>query len=145
MCGTDIPCANNFNGRYKKICMGKGTYQRSTRSRTDVAKEVFRTSVKEEMTKRDANIARAMAALEAAVDNVGASIAALVDTTMPEATAFRAPTISARNRRLPKEFGLVGDINRVAYRLKLLQAAVDRATRRVCSGAPPAVGTLKRR
>jgi hypothetical protein len=40
------------------------------------------------------------------------------------------PAAASRNRSFPKEFGLAGDISRVVYRLKLLQAAVDKATRR---------------
>jgi hypothetical protein len=111
--------------------MGKSTYQRSDRGRTDVANPLVRTSVQEQMGKRDTDILRAMQSLEAAAQSVALSIAALAESATPHDNVFRPPTLSGRNRRLPKEFGLAGDIGRVAYRLRLLQAAVDRATRRL--------------
>ncbi|WGT63724.1 hypothetical protein [Variovorax paradoxus] len=113
-----------------KIAMGKGTYERSIRHRSDFAKATSPTSVKEQMTKWDADIALAMESLEAAAQGIALSIAEFAESSSPGATALRLPAVSWRNRSFPKEFGLAADIDRVVYRLKLLQAAVDKATRR---------------
>ncbi|MET3420392.1 hypothetical protein [Variovorax paradoxus] len=112
--------------------MGKGTYERSTRHRSDFAKATSSspTSVKEQMTKRDADIALAMELLDGAVQDISGSIASFAESTSPGERVLSLRTASWRNRSFPKEFGLAGDIGRVVYRLKLLQAAVDKATRR---------------
>ncbi|RST50420.1 hypothetical protein [Variovorax sp. DXTD-1] len=110
--------------------MGKGTYERSTRHRTDSPKAASRTSVKEQMTKRDADLALAMESLEAVAQDVAASIAQFAESAIPGTKVLSLPAAPGRDRGFPKEFGLAGDIGRVVYRLKLLQAAIDKATRR---------------
>lgn len=110
--------------------MGKGTYERSTRRRTDSLKASSRTSVKEQMTKRDADLAMAMESLEAVAQDVAVSIAQFAESAIPGKKVLSLPAAPGRNRSFPKEFGLAGDIGRVVYRLKLLQAAIDKATRR---------------
>ncbi len=82
------------------------------------------------MTKRDADIALAMELLDGAVQDISGSIASFAESTNPGERVLSLRAASRRNRRFPKEFGLAGDIGRVVYRLKLLQAAVDKATRR---------------
>ncbi len=110
--------------------MGKGTYERSPRHRSDSAKATSCTSVKEQMTRWDADVAMAMESLEAAAQGIAGSIARFAESTNADETALSLPAVASRNRSFPKEFGLAGDISRVVYRLKLLQAAVDKATRR---------------
>ncbi|MCR8958798.1 hypothetical protein M0765_013990 [Variovorax sp. S2] len=107
--------------------MGKGTYERSPRHRSDFAKASSCTSVKEQMTKWDADVALAMESLEAAAQGIAGSIARFAESTNADETALSLPAVASRNRSFPKEFGLAGDISRVVYRLKLLQL---RSTRR---------------
>jgi hypothetical protein len=109
--------------------MGKGTYERGARHRRDFAKATSRTSVEEQMTKWDADIALAMESLETAAQGIAESIARFAESTSPGQARLSLPGVSGRNRNFPKEFGLAGDISDVVCRLRLLQAAVDKATR----------------
>lgn len=84
------------------------------------------------MTNRNAEVGQAMQSLEIVAQDVAMSFSELVELTDPAAHArplnmvgVLAPDSDHRNA-----FSLVAKINRIATHLRLLQAAVDRVTRR---------------
>lgn len=111
--------------------MDHGTYKSRTHNMDAPPEATFAAVIKEQMTKRDTELAEAMQSLEAVAQKVTASVARFVDLASPDArmAPLDRTAVLTHDSHSPKAFGLAGEINRVTYRLRLLQAAVDRATR----------------
>lgn len=111
--------------------MDHGTYKSRTHNMDAPPDATFAAIIKEQMTKRDTELAEAMQSLEAVAQKVAASVARFVDLANPDArmTPLDRTAVLTHDSHAPKAFGLAGDINRVTDRLRLLQAAVDRAIR----------------
>jgi predicted NBD/HSP70 family sugar kinase len=111
--------------------MGKGI-ERRRRIVGDPAESTLRTTVREQMLKRDADLEQAVRSLEAVARALAAGIAELGDLTGRNLRVAPADleAFAAREADFAKAPDLAGEINRVVHDLRLLQAAVDRASPR---------------
>src|SRR5687767_14613001 len=109
--------------------MTNGTYERTVLSQLPPG-PLPATTVREQLTRRDAAVAQAMRTLEAVTMGVATSFAKLADLTHPHARTAPSTPSTASTPELYPSFGLVAEIDRVCDQLRLLQAAVDRVRRR---------------
>jgi tRNA(Ile)-lysidine synthase TilS/MesJ len=91
-----------------------------------------RTTVKEAMMKRDADVDTATSALRAAADDVTACVAELMHLIGPRAASTPLEWRSGAADRIDacKQFGLAGEIHDVTFQLRALQRAAQLAARR---------------
>ena len=113
--------------------MGRDTYERSARGPDRRAEAAAQLTVREAMEKRDIDLRAAMGTLRAAVDRIASGVARLVQATEPDAPAQARQKVVGERRAADRSHEaptLAGEIHAVAYRLRLLESALERAARK---------------